>query len=226
MTPERVARIREVLNNRQPDLTVITDNVHKPHNISAIVRSCDAFAVPEVHVIWPEEQYRVFHGRAAGSKHWVRVKTHKDVLQGIQHLKERGFRVLAAHLSEQAVSHYEQDLTQATAILLGTERYGISEAAAATVDGHIMVPMAGMVESLNVSVAAALILSEACRQRHQAGMFGRNRLDPELYKQLFFEWCYPDLAEKCQIKKLPYPELDEEGNFIDPAAFSAAYNAK
>lgn len=224
MTPERVKRIREVLDKRQPDLAIITDNVHKPHNISAIIRSCDAFAVPEVHVTWHADQYRVFRGRTMGSHKFVSVKTHNNVVTSIRQFKEKGFQVVAAHLSDTAIPHYEVDYTKPTAILMGAEKHGVSPEASAEVDQHIVVPMEGMVESLNVSVAAALILSEACRQRQQAGLIGKNRLDETTYQQYFFEWCYPDLAKLCQRKNLPYPEITEAGDFVDPGAFSQRYN--
>lgn len=224
MTPERVKRIREVLDKRQPDLAIITDNVHKPHNISAIIRSCDAFAVPEMHVVWHGEQYRVFRGRTMGSHKFVSVKTHDNIVKGINQFKEKGYQVVAAHLSNTAIPHYEVDFTKPTAILMGAEKHGVSDEASAIVDQHITIPMEGMVESLNVSVAAALILSEACRQRSISKQIGNNKLDDTRYEQYFFEWCYPDLAKKCQLKNLPYPEIDENGDFLDPKAFSDLYN--
>jgi len=226
MTPERVRRIREALDKRQPDLTIITDNVHKPHNISAIIRSCDAFAVPELNVVWHGERYRVYRGRTMGSHKFVTVNTHDDVVKGINQFKEKGYQVVAAHLSDKAIPHYEVDFTKPTAILMGAEKYGVSEAASNAVDQHITIPMEGMVESLNVSVAAALILSEACRQRQIAGLIGTRRLDDVTYQKYFFEWCYPDLAKKCQSKNLPYPEIDDNGDFIDPAAFSDLFNSR
>lgn len=224
MTPERVKKIRDVLSKRQPDLTILTDSVHKPHNLSAIIRSCDAFAVPDVHVVWPHHQYRTFRGRAMGSQQFVTTHTHDKVEDGINHLKKQGFQIVAAHFSDRAVPHYDIDYTQPTAIVMGAEKHGISEAAASMADHHVLVPMEGMVQSLNVSVAAALILSEACRQRTEKGMIGNNPLNEDTYQKLFFEWCYPDLARLCQKKKLPYPEINEDGDFLDPGGFSAAYN--
>ncbi|SFB77920.1 tRNA (guanosine-2'-O-)-methyltransferase [Marinospirillum celere] len=225
MKPERVARIREVLDRRQPDLTIITDRVSKPHNISAIIRSCDAFAVPECHVVWPDEDFQTYRRRAAGSQHWVRVNKHPSTAEGIAHLKERGFRILAAHLSASAQPYDQLDFTQPTAFLMGAELEGVSNEAAELADGHVIVPMQGMVESLNVSVVAALLLSEACRQRRQAGFFDQPRLADADYQRLFFEACYPDLARRCRERKVTYPRLLENGDLEDSAAFSVAYNA-
>ncbi len=227
MTPERVKRIRDVLDKRQPDLTIITDDVHKPHNISAIIRSCDAFAVPEMHVTWSHgDQYKMFRGRAMGSQQFVQVRTHEDLVSKVTDFQQRGYQVVAAQFSDRAIPHTEVDFTQPTAILMGAEKHGVSAAAAELADAHIIVPMEGMVQSLNVSVAAALILSEACRQRRCAGLIGKRTLDDETYQRYFFEWCYPDLAKKCQAKNLPYPAIDEAANFRDPAAFSALYNGR
>jgi len=226
MTPERVARIRDVLDRRQPDLTVITDQVTKPHNISAIIRSCDAFAVPECHAVWPDQDLKTYRRRAAGSQHWVKVTTHSSIQAGITRLQERGFRVLAAHLSDTAQPYDQLDFTQPTAFLMGAELEGVSDEAAERVDGHVIVPMQGMVESLNVSVVAALLLSEACRQRRQAGFFEQPRLLEADYQRLFFEACYPDLAKRCRDRGLNYPLLKDNGDFTEPEAFSAAYNAR
>ncbi|WP_404417885.1 tRNA (guanosine(18)-2'-O)-methyltransferase TrmH [Marinospirillum sp.] len=225
MTPERVARIRNVLDKRQPDLTVVTDRVTKPHNISAIIRSCDAFAVPECHAVWPDEGFKTYRRRAAGSQNWVKVTTHPCIQTGIAHLKQQGFRVLAAHLSDTAQPYDQLDFTQPTAFLMGAELEGVSDEAAELADGHVIVPMQGMVESLNVSVVAALLLSEACRQRRKAGFFEQPRLSEADYQRLFFEACYPDLARRCRDRGLSYPRLKENGDFESPEAFSAAYNA-
>ena len=84
--------------------------------------------------------------------------------------------------------------------------------------------MVGMVQSLNGSVAAALILSEALKQRQQAGLIGSNPIDQNTYQKLFFEWCYPDLAKRCQAKGIPYPAIDDDGNFVDPSGFSEVFN--
>lgn len=224
MTPERVARIRRVLDRRQPDLTLLTDQVNKPHNISAIIRSCDAFAVPACHVVWPDQDFKTYRRRAAGSQHWVKTVTHPSIEAGVRHLKEQGFRVLAAHLSDTACDYDQLDFTQPTAFLMGAELHGVSEEGKQLADGHVIVPMQGMVESLNVSVVAALLLSEACRQRREAGFFDQPRLPEKDYQVLFFEACYPDLASRCRDLGLAYPKLLENGDFADPAAFSVAYN--
>src|SRR5690606_14244040 len=173
VTPQRLERIEHTLSLRQPDLTVLTDEVHKDRNLSAIVRSCDAFAVPVAHCVWLGEQYRVRRNHSAGSGNWVDIHTHPDIGTAIQTLQQQGFRVCAAHFSERARDYRDYDFTQPTALLLGSEKTGVSAQAAALADEHLVIPMHGMVQSFNVSVAAALLLSEAQRQRQQAGMFNQ-----------------------------------------------------
>ncbi|EAT13075.1 tRNA (guanosine(18)-2'-O)-methyltransferase TrmH [Bermanella marisrubri] len=226
MTPERVQRMHDILRKRQPDLTLITDAVFKPHNLSAIIRSCDAFAVNELNVVWPYDDYQTFRGRAMGSQQYVNVKTHKDVSQAIQGFKQQGYQIVAAHFCDQAVPHYDIDYTKPTAIVMGAEKNGVSAKAMDLVDHSIIVPMEGMVQSLNVSVAAALILSEAMHQRKNKGMLGENQLDSETYQIQFFEWCYPDLAKRCKKLGMAYPKLKENGDFVEPAAFSKEYNRR
>ncbi|MBU2037515.1 MAG: tRNA (guanosine(18)-2'-O)-methyltransferase TrmH [Gammaproteobacteria bacterium] len=226
MTPQRLERIHQTLSLRQPDLTVLTDEVHKDRNLSAIVRTCDAFAVPEVHCVWPGDQYRLRRNQTAGAGSWVDVQTHPSIDTAIEHLQEQGFTVCAAHFSDRAVDFRDYDFTRPTALMLGNEKEGISAQAAELADEHLIIPMQGMVQSFNVSVAAAIILSEAQRQREAAGLFDENRLDEETYQRLLFEWCQPTITKLCHKYKLPYPELGEDGELVDPQGFSALVNGR
>ena len=128
-----------------------------------------------------------------------------------ENLKVQGFRLVAAHLSEQATDFREVDYTKPTALLLGTELFGVSDRALEFVDCQISIPMHGMSQSLNVSVAAAIVLYEAQRQRQEAGMYNESRMDEVTRKKLRFEWLHPVVAEFCQKRDLDYPELDDQG---------------
>jgi tRNA (guanosine-2'-O-)-methyltransferase len=216
MTPERYRRIRAVLDRRQPDLTVLLEDVHKPHNFSAILRSCDAAGVFETHATSPSGRVRRHHPTSGGSGKWVGVRVHPTVAGALADLRERGLRILAAHPTAAAADFREEDYARPTAILLGQEKTGVSAAAAAGADGFVAIPMVGMVASLNVSVAAALILFEAQRQRAAAGLYDRPRLDEETYRRTLFEWGYPEIAAYCREIGHPYPRLDEEGRLLDP----------
>ena len=129
MTPERIARLRRVLDLRQPDLTVVTDFVHKQRNLSAIVRSCDAAGVLELHAVIGDEDYRAFRGTAMGSHQWVDVHRHQSVGEALMPLRDRGYQVVAAHPAPGAASYRAIDYTRPTALLLGAEKRGLSDAA-------------------------------------------------------------------------------------------------
>ena len=218
MSPERLARMKAVLARRQPDLTVVMDNVHKPHNLAAIVRTADAVGIPVVHGVSPQAEFRMRQKSASGSGKWVRVQTHEDIATCFGTLRDQGMRIYCAHLSEQAVDFRRIDFTRPTAVVVGAELEGVGEQAAALADGHVIIPMLGMVESLNVSVATAILLYEAQRQREAAGLYDNPRLDEETRARLLFEWSYPDIADYCRRKGLPYPALDEDGTLAEPLA--------
>ncbi|MFN4073008.1 MAG: tRNA (guanosine(18)-2'-O)-methyltransferase TrmH [Thermus sp.] len=188
MTEARRRRIEEVLKRRQPDLTVLLENVHKPHNLSAILRSCDAVGVLEAHAVNPTGGVPTFNETSGGSHKWVYLRVHPDIQTAMDHLRERGFWVYATALREDAQDFREVDYTRPTAILLGAEKWGVSQEALALSHGAIRIPMMGMVQSLNVSVAAAVILFEAQRQRLKAGLYEHPRLDPGLYQRVLEDW--------------------------------------
>lgn len=224
MTPERYERIRHTLDQRQPDLTVITDEVYKPHNLAAIARTCDAVGIPQIHCVWPRDKYRLRTAATAGSAEWIDVKTHTTIEEGIAHLQGQGVKVVAAHLTDKAIDYRDYDFTQPTALLMGTEREGVSDEAADMADEHLIIPMRGMVQSFNVSVAAAIILNEAHYQRQKAGMYDEPRLPQDWYDRVLFEWCQPTITKLCKEQGLNYPSLREDGELADPQAFSELYN--
>ncbi|CAI1127022.1 tRNA (guanosine(18)-2'-O)-methyltransferase [Serratia rubidaea] len=227
MSPERYARICEMLATRQPDLTVCLEQVHKPHNVSAIIRTADAVGVHQVHAVWPTARMRTLVSSAAGSNSWVNVKTHPTIGDAVQHMKGQGMQILATHLSDRAVDFRDIDYTRPTCILLGQEKTGITEEALQLADQDIIIPMIGMVQSLNVSVASALILYEAQRQRQNAGMYRRDRsmLDDEEQQRLLFEGGYPVLANVAKRKGLPRPHIDENGEVVADAEWWATMQA-
>ena len=146
-----------MLAQRQLDLTVCMEEVHKPHNLAAIVRTADAIGIHRVHAVWPKSWIHKRKGTARGSQNWVDVKLHPDIGSAVAELKAAGMQILATHLSESSVDFRAIDYTKPTAILVGQEKHGIGEEALALADHHIVIPMVGMVQSLNVSVAAAAI---------------------------------------------------------------------
>ena len=212
MTPQRFSRLLTVLRARQPDLTVLMDNVNKAHNFSAILRSCDAVGVLDAHAIWPSERMRTHHLTSGGAAKWVKVHTHKNAHAALVSLRESNFQILAAHISRNACDFRDVDYTRPTAVVLGAELRGVSAPLVRGADQHVFISMHGMGESLNVSVAAATILFEAERQRRMAGMYAHCRIERSRFEQRLFEWAHPKLAALCQRRRAAYPALDEHGN--------------
>ncbi len=216
MTPARYRRLRSILDRRQPDLTVLVEGLSKPHNVAAVIRTCDAVGVFEAHAVATGGAPAFAPSRlvSGGSGRYVPVRVHADLEAAVGALHGAGFRVLAAHLAPGAVDFRRVDYTLPTAILLGTELEGVSAEAEALADGAIAIPMAGAVASLNVSVAAAVILYEAQRQRAAGGFYDGCRLDEATCQRLLFEWGYRRLAHRYRQKGIPYPRLGPEGEIL------------
>ncbi|MGI9628690.1 MAG: tRNA (guanosine(18)-2'-O)-methyltransferase TrmH [Longimicrobiales bacterium] len=215
MTPERYQRIREVLAQRTTDLTVLMEQVNKPHNFSAIVRTCDAVGVGVAHAVIPAgSKLGVQHYAAGGSAAWVDVKSHDTVESAATQLKASGFRIIAAHRSQSSVPLTDVDLTRPVAVMVGAELDGISGSGLSLADEVVEIPMSGMVGSLNVSVATAVILYEALRQRKAHSSYQPTRLSKAEQDRLAIEWSYPKITAICRKKGLPYPDLDDQGYLI------------
>ena len=215
MTPSRYKKILQMLKQRQTGLTVVMENVHKAHNLAAIARTCDAVGIPEIHAITRFEELNLTQDAASGSGRWVNVDIHKNIDSVYTKLKQRGFQLLTAHFNQKAKDFREYDLTKPTAIVVGQELDGLTNEAISGADGSIIIPMYGMVQSLNVSVATAIILYEAQRQRAKAGMYENHYLNKEEIQKYIFEKGYPRLAALYREEGKPFPLLDEEGKIIN-----------
>lgn len=214
VTPRRYHRLRRALERRQPDLTVVMENVHKPHNLSAVIRTCDAVGVDAAHAVVPEGGLKPSRAVAKGAQRWVELRPYASIHQAVDPLRRAGHQIVAAHLTEDAVDFRSVDYTRPTAIVLGQEKDGVSDEALGLCDESIVIPMLGLVESLNVSVAAALILFEAQRQRLAAGMYQNVALEPRLLSRRLFEWAHPGAARLFRERNQEYPELDEDGQIV------------
>ena len=217
LLPRRFERLQSVLNHRMADLTVLLEHVEKPHNLSAILRSCDAVGALEAHIVSFEGRPRTFNSTAQGSQKWVPLHDHPDIDSAIGTLKGKGFRIYGTHLGVEAKDYRDCDFTGPTAFVLGAEKWGLTDRARDLMDEALFIPMRGMVQSLNVSVAAATLLFEALRQRQQAGTAPSKGegLSADHYKQLLFEWSYPQVADWCRQQGRPYPELNAEGELME-----------
>ncbi len=192
MTPERRERFREVALRRQRGLTVILENVHDDHNIGAVLRSCDAAGLRHIFVLHTEEGLRrknVQLGKrtSAGARRWVDVHFYRDAPACFAHVRQECHFIFGTHLGTNSVSLHELDFTQNIALLFGNERDGLTEEVLSYCDGNFLIPMMGMTRSLNISVACAVTLYEAMRQRQVKGMYGENNPFPESERAALFE---------------------------------------
>ncbi|WP_461210582.1 TrmH family RNA methyltransferase [Desulfocurvus sp. DL9XJH121] len=189
-TQERKDRVREVLMRRQKDLRLVLANIHDPHNVSAILRSCDAFGVNEVDLYYTDTAFpNLGRKSSASAKKWVSRTRHTAAAALVGGLRGQGYQILSTGFSETARPLMDWDMTRPTAIMLGNEHRGVDPELDELVPDQIYVPMMGMVQSLNVSVAAAVILYEAYRQRRAVGMYDNPSYAPEEIEARIEDWC-------------------------------------
>ena len=190
MTPERTEKLTRVLSHRQPDLTVVLENVFDPHNISAVMRTCDAVGVQEVFILNTKiPRHNKFGARSSSSAtKWLTVHAFEDAVACFSAIRLRYDRILTTHLGESSVGLYELDLTRPTALVFGNERTGVSDEIRALADGNFLIPQVGIIQSLNISVACAVTLYEAYRQKEQAGHYHRSDLESPLKQKIWSDW--------------------------------------
>lgn len=193
MTPERAKRLLAVLNKRQPDLTVVMENVSDPHNISAVMRTCDAVGVQDVYIlntsIAPHRKWgKKSSSSAAG---WLTVHEFTDTAACFRELRKHYDRIYTTRLSDDSVSLYSMDLTERIALVFGNEKDGVSDQAAELADGNFIIHQTGLIRSLNISVACAVTLYEAYRQKYLAGHYAGRRMSGERLSALLHQWGLP-----------------------------------
>ncbi len=186
----RLNKIRNTLKQRQFDLKVVLENIHDPHNVSAIFRTCDAVGIPKASLVYTIEKFpKIGKKSSASAFKWVDKEKFKSIEECYSSLRKNGFKIFASSLCEDSKSIYDLDLSDKIAIVLGNEHRGVSEEAAQLADERIMIPMFGMVQSLNVSVAAAIILYEAARQRIRKGKYEKQQISADEIEHLVEQWC-------------------------------------
>tara|TARA_Y100000589_G_C26961915_1_gene550968 strand:- start:130 stop:783 length:654 start_codon:yes stop_codon:yes gene_type:complete len=213
MLQKRFNKIKKILNLRLKNLTILIEAVNKPHNLSAILRTCDAIGVLEANFICDEKKVKTFNNTAQGSQKWVKLRNHKSSKDAISFLKDKGFKLYGATLNKESLDYRNIDFTGNTCFVMGAEKWGLSSEVLKEVDQCIHIPMYGMVQSLNVSVASAVLLYEAIRQRDEKGLLPSNGegLSIEEYEKTLFEWSYPELAKTYKEYGKKYPKLDLNG---------------
>ena len=190
-TEKRKNKIISVINSRQPSLRVVLENIHDPHNVSAIFRTCDAAGVPEVSLVYYKEPFpKIGKKSSASAFKWVEREKYKSIDECYESLRNKGFIIYASSISSESINLYDLDFTKKSAIVLGNEHRGVSEEAANLADKKFLIPMHGMVQSLNVSVAAAVILYEALRQRTTRGMYEKPEYSKLELEEKINRWIY------------------------------------
>jgi tRNA (guanosine-2'-O-)-methyltransferase len=190
MTPERYSRLTSVLNKRQPDITVVLENVFDPHNISAVMRTCDAIGMQDIYIL----NHKIAPHRKWGEKSsssavkWLTIHQFTDATECFTALRKKYSKIYTTHLSSDAVSLHDLDLTESVALVFGNEHSGVSEEIIAMADGNFIIPQVGIIKSLNISVACAVSLYEAYRQKNNAGHYDQPKLGPEQLNKLRDEW--------------------------------------
>ncbi|WP_373031276.1 TrmH family RNA methyltransferase [Sulfurovum sp.] len=211
-TERRMERIDESLLRKQPTLQVMLDNVHSSQNLSAIIRSCDAVGVLDIYYTTKEnESLRIHKTITQGAHRWThRYRINYDhKVKFLKQKKAQGFQIVVTHLEERAVSFRQIDYTKPILLVMGNEKDGVSSEIVEMADEVIIIPMQGMVQSLNVSVATALILYEAERQLENAGRYDTPLLSEDKRDEIKDAWVYRDTIARKSKGQIPL-EFKEE----------------
>ncbi|MBN9352049.1 MAG: RNA methyltransferase [Chitinophagaceae bacterium] len=190
MTPERRKRLTDVLSKRQNDITVVLENVFDPHNVSAVMRTCDAVGIQDIYIlnstVAPRKKWG-FRSSSTASK-WLTVHQFTNASDCFSSVKEKYKNIFAGHLGEGSRDLYDLDFSKPMALVFGNETLGISEDVMKYMDGFFIIPQVGIIKSLNISVACAITLYEAMRQKRLAGHYDYVRLPEADYKRIMDQW--------------------------------------
>ena len=192
MTSQRLEKLTSVLDKRQDDITIVLENVFDPHNISAVMRTCDAVGVQEIYILNTKiPRHKIWGPKSSSSAaKWLTVHQYENASACFSSLRKRYSSILTTHLSDDAVSLYQVDFTKSIALVFGNEHNGVSDEIRALADGNFVIPQVGIIQSLNISVACAVSLYEAYRQKKLAGHYDRKSMGEAKYNELLKEWSF------------------------------------
>lgn len=194
MTEERTERLNYVLSKRQPGLTIVLENVTDPHNISAVMRTCDAIGVQDIYILNTKIGLHEIWGAKSSSSaaKWLTIHQFTNAEECFVELRKKFSKIFTTHLSTDAVDLYEMDLTASVALVFGNEHGGVSDDIIKMADGNFIIPQVGIIKSLNISVACAVTLYEAYRQKNIAGHYTTQSLKGEGLNSLQQLWGLQD----------------------------------
>ncbi len=188
-TEKRIEKIKWVVSKRQPSLRVVIENIHDPHNVSAIFRTCDAAGIPKVSLVYNVEKFPKIGKKSSASAYkWIEREKYKTVEECYSQLRKEKYVIYASSLNSDSKSLYDLDFTKKPAIIFGNEHRGLSKEAEDFADERFFIPMYGMVQSLNVSVSAAICIYEALRQRTLKGLYDNSEMSAKELKSMIEEW--------------------------------------
>lgn len=183
-----------MLNRRQGNITVVLENVEDPHNISAVLRTCDAVGIQDVYVLTTKiPRHKRWGAKSSSSAaKWLTVHQFTDVQELFTVLRQRFDKIYTTHLSSDAISLYDIDFSGSVALIFGNEQTGVSEEIRRLADGNFIIPMQGIIRSLNISVACAVSVYEAMRQKKLAGHYEQPGLPETQRCMLLEEWGFKE----------------------------------
>lgn len=189
MTNERVEKINKLLDNKQNDITLILEDIEDPHNIAAVMRSCDAIGIMEIYVVNTTQKSSQRWGdkSSASANKWLPVHIFQDIESCIAVVRNKYPRIISTYLNTAAHNMYEIDFTLPTAIIFGNEHRGVSQKAMELSDANMVIPQMGIIQSLNISVACAVTLYEAYRQKNNKQHYEVRKIN-NVEKQFLLEF--------------------------------------
>ncbi len=193
----RLKRMREVLERKQKDLILFMERVRNEHNFSALIRTAEAVGILEIYYGYEEgKKASINDAITLGAHRWVFIKEVQDVENTLKNLKKQGFQIIVTWLGEDTLDYREVDYTKPSVIVVGNELEGVSSRTLQLADAKVKIPMMGMVQSLNVSVATGIILYEAFRQREKKGMYKKCQLSEKEIEHILYKWVYEEVLKE------------------------------
>ncbi|MEQ3664941.1 MULTISPECIES: TrmH family RNA methyltransferase [unclassified Olleya] len=187
LTDHRLARFKQVLNQRTKHFTVATEDVYQLHNTSAVMRTCDVFGLQELNIVEETNSKRIDGEIAMGAQKWVDLNRFDTVTDCIKNLKQKGYQIVATTPHTDDCDLYDFDVTKKACFFFGRETEGLSDAVLNQADSFLKIPMVGFTESLNISVSAAIILQHATSKLKKTDINWQLTEDEKLEKRL--DWC-------------------------------------
>jgi len=196
--------ILKAIKDRTKHLTVVLENFFQPHNFSAVLRSCDIFGIQDVHIVENNNNYKTNPQVNMGADKWLSLNRYQEKEFNtdtcFKNLKDKGYKIIAAHPHHDDVDLFDMDISQPTALVFGTEKEGISDYVKENADGFMKIPMYGFTESFNVSVAAALTLNHLKQKLNTSPQINW-QLSPEDRYAILDDW-----LQKCLKGYVPYKQ--------------------